>query len=60
MILLPSLSGMNMMPSGYALQFIGLFVGITGLVMLWFYRARTAALAPTMPSVSFFFEGEEK
>jgi len=45
MILLPSLSAMDMMSGGYALQFIGLFVVITGLVTLWFYRARAAALA---------------
>ncbi len=45
MILLPALSGMDMMSGGYALWFIGLFVVITGLVTLWLYRARAAALA---------------
>lgn len=45
MLLLPSLTEMDMMAGGYALRFIGLFVVITGLVALWFYRARAAALA---------------
>jgi hypothetical protein len=45
MILLPSLSSMDMMTGGYALQFVGLFGLIAGLVTLWFYRARAAALA---------------
>ncbi|CAG0993314.1 hypothetical protein ANRL2_03370 [Anaerolineae bacterium] len=45
MMLLPSLREMDMMNGGYALQFIGLFVSITGLVTLWFYRARAATLA---------------
>jgi hypothetical protein len=43
MILLPFLSNIDMMTGGYALQFIGLLVLITGLVTLWFYRARAAA-----------------
>lgn len=45
MVLLPSLTEMDMMAGGYALQFIGLFVLLTGGVTLWFYRARAAAWA---------------
>ena len=45
MLLLPSLTEMDMMAGGYALQFVGLFVLITGVVTLWFYRARAAVLA---------------
>ena len=45
LIFLPSLTGMEMMSGGYALRFIGLFVVITGLVILSFYRTRAATLA---------------
>ncbi len=45
MLLLPSLTEMEMMAGGYALQFVGLFVLITGVVTLWFYRARATVLA---------------
>jgi len=45
MLLLPSLTEMDMMAGGYALRFVGLFVLITGAVILWFYRARATAFA---------------
>ncbi len=45
MLVLPTLTEMDMMSSGYALSFVGLFVLITGAVTLWFYRARAAAWA---------------
>ena len=45
MLLLPSLTEMDMMAGGYALGFIGLFVLITGGVILWFYLARATVLA---------------
>jgi len=45
MLLLPSLTEMDMMAGGYALRFVGLFVLITGVVTLWFYRARATAFA---------------
>jgi hypothetical protein len=43
LMIVPSVSGMNMMNGGYALQFIGLFVGLVGLVVFLVYRPRAAA-----------------
>jgi hypothetical protein len=40
----PSLLGMDMMSGGYAVRFIGLFVTLCGLVVAWFYQARSAVL----------------
>jgi hypothetical protein len=44
LLLGPSLAGMDMMGGGYALGFIGIVVAATGLVTLWIYGARAAAL----------------
>ena len=44
MLLGPTLAGMDMMGGGYALGFIGILVAATGLVTLWMYGARAAAL----------------
>ena len=44
LLLGPSLAGMDMMGGGYALGFIGIVVAATGLVTLWMYEARAAAL----------------
>jgi hypothetical protein len=44
MLLLPSLTGMDMMSGGYALRFVGFFIVIAGLVTWWLYQGRAALL----------------
>jgi hypothetical protein len=44
LVFAPSFLAMDMMSGGYALQFIGLMVALSGLVVAWFYAARAAVL----------------
>ena len=44
LVFAPSLLAMDMMGGGYGVRFIGLFVTLCGLVVAWFYRARSAVL----------------
>jgi hypothetical protein len=52
MLLGPTLSGMDMLRGGYALGFVGILVSATGLVTLWIYRARQAALTRILSGAS--------
>ncbi len=45
LIFAPALAGMNMMSGGYALRFIGIFIALCGLIVLWFYGRRYAIMA---------------
>lgn len=51
LMVLPSLVGMDGMGGGYALQFIGLFVTLSGLVTLWFCQTRASALERILSGV---------
>jgi len=45
LVIVPALAGVDMMSAGYALRFIGVFVALCGLVVLWFYGRRYAIMA---------------
>jgi hypothetical protein len=44
LVFAPSILAWDMMSGGYGLRFVGLFVTVCGLVVAWFYRARSAVL----------------
>ncbi len=45
LIIVPPWIGANMMRGGYALQFIGILVVATGLLIIWLWRARANVMA---------------